>query len=49
MTFSLPEVDPVKIAAQLRQLGDHYDETVIQPLMRDVQKAAADQVCGHIR
>ncbi|MCJ8744317.1 hypothetical protein PDJAM_G00117140 [Pangasius djambal] len=35
--------DPVKIAAQLRQLGDHYDETVIQPLMRDVQRAAADQ------
>ncbi|XP_017306532.1 uncharacterized protein LOC108255228 [Ictalurus punctatus] len=42
-TDSCSEVDPVKIAAQLRQLGDHYDETVIQPLMRDVQKAAADQ------
>ncbi|KAB5536924.1 hypothetical protein PHYPO_G00112880 [Pangasianodon hypophthalmus] len=42
-TDSPSDFDPVKIADQLRQLGDHYDETVIQPLMRDVQKAATDQ------
>ncbi|KAK3536930.1 hypothetical protein QTP86_027057 [Hemibagrus guttatus] len=42
-TDSGNDFDPVKIATQLRQLGDHYDETVIQPLMRKVQKADADQ------
>ncbi|XP_016299105.1 bcl-2-like protein 15 [Sinocyclocheilus anshuiensis] len=36
--------DPVKIASKLRELGDDYDERVIQPLMKNVQKAAADQV-----
>ncbi|XP_043108583.1 bcl-2-like protein 15 [Puntigrus tetrazona] len=36
--------DPVKIASKLRELGDDYDEKVIQPLMKNVQKAAADQV-----
>ncbi|KAF7693355.1 bcl-2-like protein 15 isoform X1 [Silurus meridionalis] len=35
------EFDPVKIANKLKQLGDHYDETVIQPLMRNIQKASA--------
>ncbi|KAG7319155.1 hypothetical protein KOW79_017629 [Hemibagrus wyckioides] len=42
-TDSANDFDPVQIATQLRQLGDHYDETVIQPLMRNVQKAGADQ------
>ncbi|XP_016150896.1 bcl-2-like protein 15 [Sinocyclocheilus grahami] len=36
--------DPVKIAHKLRELGDDYDEKVIQPLMKNVQGAAADQV-----
>ncbi|XP_073681403.1 bcl-2-like protein 15 isoform X1 [Garra rufa] len=36
--------DPVKIASKLRELGDDYDEKVIQPLMKNVQKAAANQV-----
>ncbi|KAF4107608.1 bcl-2-like protein 15 [Onychostoma macrolepis] len=36
--------DPIKIASKLRELGDDYDERVIQPLMKNVQKAAADQV-----
>ncbi|XP_076849396.1 bcl-2-like protein 15 [Brachyhypopomus gauderio] len=38
------DFNPVKIAAKLRELGDHYDETVIKPLIKDVQDAAADQV-----
>ncbi|TST85770.1 Copine-5 [Bagarius yarrelli] len=37
------DFDPVKIATQLRQLGDHYDETVIKPLMHKVQHAASGQ------
>lgn len=36
--------DPAKIASKLRELGDDYDEKVIQPLMKNVQRAAADQV-----
>ncbi|XP_052466072.1 bcl-2-like protein 15 [Carassius gibelio] len=36
--------DPVKIASKLRELGDDYDEKVIQPLMKNVQSASADQV-----
>ncbi|KAK2821312.1 hypothetical protein Q7C36_020655 [Tachysurus vachellii] len=42
-TDSANDFDPIKIANQLRQLGDHYDETVIQPLIRNIQKAPADQ------
>ncbi|KAK1799945.1 hypothetical protein P4O66_006464 [Electrophorus voltai] len=40
------EFNPAKIAAKLRELGDHYDETVIKPLVKNVQDAAADQVLG---
>ncbi|XP_007247792.2 bcl-2-like protein 15 [Astyanax mexicanus] len=36
--------DAARIAAKLRELGDHYDETVIQPLIKEVQSAAKDQV-----
>ncbi|ROL48483.1 Fragile X mental retardation syndrome-related protein 2 [Anabarilius grahami] len=36
--------DPAKIASKLRELGDDYDEKVIQPLIKNVQRAAADQV-----
>ncbi|XP_051967705.1 bcl-2-like protein 15 [Xyrauchen texanus] len=36
--------DPVTIASKLRELGDDYDEKVIQPLIKNVQKAAANQV-----
>ncbi|XP_072521894.1 bcl-2-like protein 15 [Salminus brasiliensis] len=38
------DFDAVTIAAKLRELGDHYDETVIQPLIKDVRAAAGDQV-----
>ncbi|KAG7472605.1 hypothetical protein MATL_G00110490 [Megalops atlanticus] len=38
------DFDPVIIAEQLRHLGDDFDERVIQPLIKDVQKAAANQV-----
>ncbi|KAF5895884.1 bcl-2-like protein 15 [Clarias magur] len=40
------DFDPMNIAKQLRDLGDHYDATVIQPLMRDVQRARTDQVAS---
>ncbi|KAL6464487.1 hypothetical protein MHYP_G00268040 [Metynnis hypsauchen] len=36
--------DVMKIADKLRQLGDLYDETVIQPLMKDVRAASKQQV-----
>ncbi|XP_035245173.1 bcl-2-like protein 15 [Anguilla anguilla] len=36
--------DPVLIADKLRELGDDYDEKVIQPLINKVQKAAKDQM-----
>ncbi|XP_061076160.1 bcl-2-like protein 15 isoform X1 [Conger conger] len=36
--------DPVLIADKLRELGDDYDEKVIQPLINNVRQAAADQV-----
>ncbi|KAG7477768.1 hypothetical protein MATL_G00073130 [Megalops atlanticus] len=36
--------DPVLIADKLRELADNYDDTVIQPLIKNVQQAAADQV-----
>ncbi|KAI7795520.1 uncharacterized protein LOC130571097 [Triplophysa rosa] len=36
--------DAVKIASKLRELGDDYDEKFIQPLIKNVQDAAADQV-----
>ncbi|KAJ8259634.1 hypothetical protein GJAV_G00171690 [Gymnothorax javanicus] len=36
--------DPALIAGKLRQLGDDYDEKVIQPLINNVRQAAADQV-----
>lgn len=36
--------DAVKIASKLRKLGDDYDEKFIQPLINNVQRAAADQV-----
>lgn len=38
------DFDAAAIAAKLRELGDHYDETVIQPLIKEVQTAAKDQV-----
>lgn len=38
------DLDAIRIAAKLRELGDHYDETVIQPLIKCVQAAAKDQV-----
>ncbi|KAM9443773.1 bcl-2-like protein 15 isoform 2-T2 [Clarias gariepinus] len=40
------DFDPINIAKQLRDLGDHYDATVIQPLMHDVQNARTDQVAS---
>ncbi|KAJ8360503.1 hypothetical protein SKAU_G00170280 [Synaphobranchus kaupii] len=36
--------DPVLIADKLRELADDYDEKVIQPLIKNVREAAADQV-----
>lgn len=36
--------DAVKIASKLRELGDDYDEKFIQPLIKNVQNAAADQM-----
>lgn len=35
--------DPVKIAAKLREIGDDYDETRIQPLIRDLKLASGRQ------
>ncbi|KPP59147.1 bcl-2-like protein 15-like [Scleropages formosus] len=35
--------DPTLIAEKLRKLGDDYEEQVIQPLMKEIQKAAADE------
>ncbi|KAA0707893.1 hypothetical protein E1301_Tti009629 [Triplophysa tibetana] len=44
-TFSSEnEFDPMKIASKLRALGDDYDEKIIQPLIKNVQSAAADQM-----
>ncbi|KAI4884821.1 hypothetical protein NFI96_021001 [Prochilodus magdalenae] len=42
--FMSDDFDPLTIAKKLRELGDHYDENVIQPLMKDVRAAAQDQV-----
>ncbi|XP_072558418.1 bcl-2-like protein 15 [Paramormyrops kingsleyae] len=36
--------DPKLIAEKLRSLGDDYDETVLQPLMNELQKAAVDKM-----
>ncbi|KAJ8395411.1 hypothetical protein AAFF_G00033960 [Aldrovandia affinis] len=36
--------DPVLIADKLRELADDYDEKVIQPLIKNIKQAAADQV-----
>ncbi|XP_036415531.1 bcl-2-like protein 15 [Colossoma macropomum] len=36
--------DAMKIAEKLRQLGDLYDETVIQPLIKEVRTASKQQV-----
>ncbi|XP_066528523.1 bcl-2-like protein 15 [Hoplias malabaricus] len=38
------EFDPSKIAAKLRELGDHFDATVIKPLMQDVRTASQEQM-----
>ncbi|XP_036389965.1 bcl-2-like protein 15 [Megalops cyprinoides] len=38
------DFDPVIIADQLRKLGDDFEEKFIQPLIKDVQQAAANQV-----
>lgn len=38
------DFDAVRVAAKLKELGDHYDKTVIQPLIKDLQTAAMDQV-----
>lgn len=43
-TFSENAFDAVKIASKLRELGDDYDEKFIQPLIKNVQNAPADQV-----
>ncbi|XP_018614043.1 bcl-2-like protein 15 [Scleropages formosus] len=36
--------DPTVIADKLRELGDDYDAKVIQPLIKNIGKAARDQV-----
>ncbi|KAI1890521.1 hypothetical protein AGOR_G00154550 [Albula goreensis] len=38
------QFDPTLIADKLRELADDYDEKVIQPLMKNITQAAADQV-----
>ncbi|KAG9352911.1 hypothetical protein JZ751_017487 [Albula glossodonta] len=42
--FSEDQFDPTLIADKLRELADDYDEKVIQPLMKNITQAAADQV-----
>ncbi|KAL4645814.1 bcl-2-like protein 15-like [Arapaima gigas] len=42
--FQEDSFDPALIAEKLRKLGDDYEEQVIQPLMKEIQKAAADKV-----
>ncbi|XP_026076786.1 bcl-2-like protein 15 isoform X2 [Carassius auratus] len=42
--INMMETDGPEDASKLRELGDDYDEKVIQPLMKNVQSASADQV-----